>query len=151
MSNSQWVKARNTGPLTIQASLDEESATASTRSGNDIVIINSESLNRHAILTPLLPIAAVALFVTCVINGSDMSIAARIAALIASIAATLYFIPEALCLLTVTSLEKHILSQDEINEASTDTLTLAVHEQEELFGHAQSKIKDELERRTLTN
>lgn len=151
MSDSRWVKARNTGPLTIHASLDEESATASTRSGNNIVVINSESLNMHAILTPLLPIAAVTLFITCVINGSDMSLIARGAALVGSVAAIVYFIPEALCLLTVASIEKHTLSQDEINEASTDTLILAAHEQEELFGHAQAKLEGEIERRSMTN
>lgn len=151
MSNSQWVKARKTGPLTIQASLDEESVTASTRSGNNIVVINGGSLNRHALLAPALIIAPIALMFTCVINGSDMSLVARAIALLASIASIIYFIPEALCLLTITVLEKHVLSQDEINDASTDALLLAAHEQEDLFGHAQSKIKNELERRSMDN
>ena len=151
MSNPQWVKARKTGPLTIQASLDEESVTASTRSGNNIVVINGDSLNRHALLAPALLIAPAALIFTCVINGSDMSLVTRAVALIASVASLIYFIPEALCLLTITALEKRTLSQDEINDASTDTLVLAAHEQEELFRHTQSKITNELERRSMDN
>ena len=151
MSNPQWVTARKTGPLTIQASLDEESVTASTRFGNNIVVINGDSLNRHALLAPALLIAPVALIFTCVINGSDMSLVTRAVALLASIASLIYFVPEALCLLTVTALEKRALSQDEINDASTDTLLLAVHEQEELFSHSQTKIKNELDRRNANH
>lgn len=151
MSNPQWVTARKTGPLTIQASLDEESVTASTRSGNNIVVINGDSLNRHALLAPALLIAPVALIFTCVINGSDMSLVTRAVALLASIASLIYFVPEALCLLTITALEKRALSQDEINDASTDTLLLAAHEQEELFSHSQTKIKNELNRRNANH
>lgn len=149
MSDSHWVKARKTGPLVIHASLDEESVTASTKSGADIVSINVDSLSRHALLAPALLAGSIALLYTCVADGSDISLFARVLALIASIAACLYLIPEALCLLTMTVMERHSLSQDEINAASNDELVLAAHEQEDIFGRAQEAIINELERRSL--
>ena len=151
MSDSHWVKARKTGPLVIHASLDKETVTASTKSGGDIVVISEDSLSRHALLAPTLLAASVALLYTCVANGSDISLSMRILALLASIAAVLYLIPEALCLLTITTMERHSLSQEEINDASSDELVLAAHEQEDIFGHSQEAIANELERRSLDN
>lgn len=149
MSNSHWVKARKTGPLVIRASLDKETVTASIKSGGNIVVINESSLNRYALLAPALLAASVALLYTCVANGSDISLSTRILALIASVAAGLYLIPEALCLLTMTVMERHSLSRDEISVASNDELVLAAHEQEDIFGHSQDAIANELERRSL--
>ena len=151
MSNSHWVKARKTGPLVIHASLDKETVTASTKSGGNIVVINEDSLSRHALLAPALLVASVALLYTCVVNGSDISLATRILALLASIAAGLYLVPETLCLLTITTMEKRSLSQAEISDATNDELILAAHEQEDIFGHSQEAITNELERRSLDN
>ena len=149
MSNSRWVKARKTGPLVIHASLDEETVTARTKSGVNIVTVNEESLNRHALLAPTLLVASIALLYAYGVNGSDTSLAARILALATSAVAILYIIPETLCLLTLTAMERLSLSRDEINAASSDKLVLAAHEQKDIFGHVQEAITDELERRRL--
>lgn len=146
-NDNQWVTRRVARVLQVSASLDAESVKISTYRGKTLITITSDSLNKHTLLAPALAIASIALLVTTIAAFSLGNAVLDSTIIAACVVALLFAAVEALGLIVIASIEKHVMSEEDIENASYQDIVLRLHEQQDVFGITQTRLERELQTR----